>query len=937
MIFLRSLFFVGLLFITTTSFSIDENSKSFIDLNNHNDNDTDNVVPMHYDVKFSPYFKKNQEKHDIPKWFKTKIENYQAKGGFVFYGNLEVAINILHPTTKLKLNSSRSIFYVNVSLLKNGISDINLNTANYDVDTQICVLYFGDKLLHGNYTLKITFLNAINNTENIISPLNNILQTKFKQNWWPDAIHFQAIGARRLFPCWDNPKIKATFRISIIHDQEHQVFSNMPIQKEEIYIYEENETKIYMWTSYFDISPAISTDIVTLVITPTRFSYFRTDKIIFWRKENEFHKDILFALIVAKEIISQYEVKWGKLKIPVVQFVAIFGLLYDNQNWGLVLNRETNIMYDENLHSVAHKMKVAQLIGRGTIYQWFGNLSNPLRSSNLWFIDGLVLFAIDVIHDIEGYKNSEMLNLFIVQNQFESLRLDTHFFMEPLLAKANSSEINSLTLFSRYIKAPLILRLLQYLVTDEIFQKCIYQYLNEQAYWTTDIFWAFMQIAIDDSYSGHSIKQPIFHLRTIMDPWIRYKGYPVLKITRNYFEKSMNISVENYNSYIDHAFWIPVTYTSQIKSNFMNLKHPIYEQRLILMHSNQQSIQLIMNDNGWVIFNLQQVGYYRVNYDSKNWLKIANYLNSEEYTKIHVLNRAKIIDDAFYFMVEQQLDSSIFWNLTNYLGRETNYIAWYPMIKIFEYMSSVFPFSIREVQIIKYKIYKILRDLFRIIKYEENSEENDLTKSLRQEAIKWSCVLDDFECLDKAYDKLLDHIEKPETNKLLPWWKEWIYCKGLISANSSIWHKVVNISMSKEKINRSSEFLACASNKIMDEYIELIMFKKNENLSEIDIKHRLNSFLVIIAKHAKYDNVLSNILRNFNKLLLWDTNGIAIFIVIVNHVYSKEQLDEEMIVEYLYKKLLQWMFYVEYKLEMRLSEIERQMSYLEILSKKKKE
>ncbi|XP_050466711.1 glutamyl aminopeptidase-like isoform X2 [Cataglyphis hispanica] len=928
---------------------------------------------MHYDVKLRPYFKKDQERDEINKRFKTKIEDYQAKGSFVFYGNLEVTINILHPTTNLKLNSSRSILYLYGSLMKNGMSDIYSDNLKYDATSQHCVLYFNDMLLRGNYTLKITFLNAINNTENIISPLNNIQhQTKFEQNGWPDAIHFQAIGARRLFPCWDNPKIRATFRISIIHDQEHEVFSNMPIQKVEVYIHEENEKEIYMWTSYFIISPAISTDVVTLVITPTPFSYFRTEKIIFWQKEDKLHKNIQYALMVTKEIMSQYEVQWGKLKIPVVQFVAICGLLYDNYNWGLVLNRETNIMYDENLHSVAHKIKVARLIGRGTIYQWFGNLINPLWSSYLWFIDGLVLFAIDAIHAIEGYKNSEMLNLFIVQNQFESLRLDIHLFMEPLIAKANPFEINSLTLFSRYIKAPLILRMLQHLVTGEVFRKSIYQYLNEHEYSTSstpDDFWTIMQTAIDDSYEL-SIKQHMFPITMIIDPWTRYKGYPVLKITRNYSESSVNIAVENYNTYKDHVFWIPVTCTSQIEPNFENLKHPIYDRRLILMRSNQQPIQVTINDDGWLIFNLQQIGYYRVNYDSENWLKIAKYLNSNEYTKIHVLNRAKIIDDAFYFMVEQQLDSSIFWNLTSYFARETNYIAWYPMIKIFEYMSSVYPFSNKEVQNIKDKINEILRGLLGKIKYEENSKENDLIKCLRQEAIKWACILDDLECLEKAYDKLLEHIEKPETNKLLPWWKEWIYCKGLISANSSIWHKVVNISISKDKINRSSEFLACASNKIMDEYLELIMLKENEDLSEIDIKNRLKSFLVIIAKHAKYDNVLSNILRNFNKLISWDTNGIAIFIVIVNHVNSKEQLDEirkfteniiqsEVYKNYIknickkkkiffdkatfdayfhkYKNLVAHsILYAEHKLQMRLSEIERQMSYLEIISEKKK-
>lgn len=88
-------------------------------------------------------------------------------------------------------------------------------------------------------------------------------------------------------------------------------------------------------------------------------------------------------------------------------------------------------------------------------------------------------------------------------------------------------------------------------------------------------------------------------------------------------------------------------------------------------------------------------GYYRVNYDYKNWLKISHYLNNENHTKIHVLNRAQIIDDAFHFMIINQLNSSIFWNITKYLVKETDYVAWYPMFKALEYMSSIFPFTNR--------------------------------------------------------------------------------------------------------------------------------------------------------------------------------------------------------------------------------------------------
>jgi len=58
-----------------------------------------------------------------------------------------------------------------------------------------------------------------------------------------------------------------------------------------------------------------------------------------------------------------------------------------------------------------------------------------------------------------------------------------------------------------------------------------------------------------------------------------------------------------------------------------------------------------------------------------------------------------MIDDAFHLMMDRQLNISIFWELTKYLSQETDFVAWYPMIKVFEYMSTIFPFSIGSISI----------------------------------------------------------------------------------------------------------------------------------------------------------------------------------------------------------------------------------------------
>ncbi|XP_072750367.1 aminopeptidase N-like [Anoplolepis gracilipes] len=972
MAFLRMLFYGGLIFITTTAFLINESTEnSSITFNDH----FDDIIPVHYDVKLIPYFKEDEE-HEIFKyiWYNKYIEESQEKGNFVFYGELSAIIDISREITKIYLNSTALIILLS-GALTNDLSMYTVDLLNKTVDTNVkylflqypdcdnqnCILHFNETLSSGRYRLNTKFVTAIDNTENIITSLKTIVERgeSFKML---DVIHFQATGARRLFPCWDKPTSKATFNISIKHHRKYQVFSNMPGQEEETCKHEMHETETYMKWTCFNTTPPMSTYIVTLVISSIDFFKFEAEhsRIIIWRRPELDHMQ--FAEIIATGAMIILRHKWTELKIPKVQFVAIQSLLYDNENWGLLLNRETDIIYDKNLDSVAHKIKVAQLIGRKMAYQWFVNVINPFSSSELWLIDGLTtLYGIDAIDSIEVYKNSEMMDLFVVQVYYESLRLETH--NQSLIKEANFSENNAFSSFYRYVKAPLILRMLQYVITDKMLRRKVHEYLNIEfkSQSLLQSLWLTIEAFLSKLYTEKELMLP----STIVNDWMKSINYPVLKITRDFSnrENVYNVIIENYEILKKYAFWVPVTYVSQNNPNFGKLRMPLYDERLIVLSSSMPTCQVSVKDNGWIIFNLRQSGYYRVNYDPENWQKIAKYLNSAEYTKIHVLNRAKIIDDAFYFMINGQLNSFLFWNLTSYLGQETNYIAWYPMIKTFEYMSSIFPFADEKVKNIKEKIKNILANLLEKIKYEEDPEESDLTKCLRQEAIKWLCILGDPNCLIEAYLKLLRIVYKSNTNKLLPWWKEWIYCNGLKSMSKDL--RNVKEHLTKTYNNdRFLEFLACASNRIMEKYLESIMFKQNETYNKTQIKRNMISFLSIIAKHAKHDNVFLYILENFDKLKPRGVNGVVIFIVIINHVYAEEQLKkiknflENIIVTEAYKNyhkhmckknetltematveanfykydnlVKEWTSYADKKLDRRIHEIEKIKKYFKI-------
>lgn len=54
--------------------------------------------------------------------------------------------------------------------------------------------------------------------------------------------------------------------------------------------------------------------------------------------------------------------------------------------------------------------------------------------------------------------------------------------------------------------------------------------------------------------------------------------------------------------------------------------------------------------------------------------------------KIHVSNRAQLLDDAFSLAQVGQLDYEIVFKLTSYLSKETEYEPWYVATKYFKYI-----------------------------------------------------------------------------------------------------------------------------------------------------------------------------------------------------------------------------------------------------------
>ncbi|XP_029169200.1 aminopeptidase N-like isoform X2 [Nylanderia fulva] len=363
-----------------------------------------------------------------------------------------------------------------------------------------------------------------------------------------------------------------------------------------------------------------------------------------------------------------------------------------------------------------------------------------------------------------------------------------------------------------------------------------------------------------------------------MEDWASEKHCPLIKVALSYKLTGKIIVWVEYSDTLEIGY-VPVSYTTEISPDFNNFT----------MHFLPVSERFFFpfKKDGWVIFNIQQVGYYRVNYDDDNWRRISNYLNSDNYMKIHVLNRAQIIDDAFHLMIGSQLNCHIFWDLIKYLHREEDYVAWYPMFKAMEYMYGTFPWKEMVGNVtfrIKHALYKVLEK----IKYEEIDDTDELRICLRQEATRWACFLGDYVCMREAKNKLVHHLQNHTKHKLLPWWQEWTYCNGLmITNNKTIWRLVYDIGY--EKFNpKFIQYLTCPDNAYMTrDYLRFKSITERENQYVLTY-----SLLHIITRHAKDQNTLFFILDDLLQVKPKHVDITAAIIIIINNVYSVNRIQQ---------------------------------------------
>ena len=458
---------------------------------------------------------------------------------------------------------------------------------------------------------------------------------------------FEAADARRAFPCWDEPAIKATFDVSLLVEKHMTAISNMPEKSKN-----NVNSKVLV---EFQRTPIMSTYLLYLGVGEFEFlqDKLRNIKIrVITTKGNK--KKARLSLELTKKFLSEYEKYFGiKYPLPKLDMLAIPDFAAGAmENWGAITFRETILLYDPKTSSTRTKQYIAEVISHEIAHQWFGNLVTMKWWNDLWLNESFATFMATKIVD-RFYPEWDYWDQFLDDAMNTAMSLDSLKTSHPIDVNVNHpSEIREIFDSISYDKGGCILRMLEHFVGEKNFQKGLQKYLTKHQYDNaqgSDLWNAIGQVS----------KQPIDKM---MKTWINQVGFPLLEVKRNTSTLTLKQSrflLEGDKNPSKKTWSIPLV----IEEGNQRMKK--------LMTKKSEKIHLKNKDRNFII-NSGRTGFYRIQYDKETLENLS--LLIEEKVLDHV-DRWSLQNDYFAQAVSGKKNIQEYLDFTSAYYDEDNYIS----------------------------------------------------------------------------------------------------------------------------------------------------------------------------------------------------------------------------------------------------------------------
>ena len=311
---------------------------------------------------------------------------YIIPDNFTIKGEVHIDVDITSATSNLTVHvSDMDIHEGKVSVSLTDGSSVQVTGHGYDQERQFYIISLGQELAQTSARLSIFW------TGNLNDELSGFYRSSYTDQQgnkkYIATTQFEATDARRAFPCFDEPAMKAVFQVNLGRLPEMTSISNMPIQEAGVPIGDTG----YVWDVYQD-SVKMSTYLLAFIVSD--FVYRTSDPLPnevefrIWSREGA-EDQTQWASQIGPLVLAYYEEYFNvSFPLPKQDMIAIpdfsAGAM---ENWGLITYRETALLYQEGVSSLSDKEYVAIVVAHELAHQWFGttNFVSSVVFSNIFF------------------------------------------------------------------------------------------------------------------------------------------------------------------------------------------------------------------------------------------------------------------------------------------------------------------------------------------------------------------------------------------------------------------------------------------------------------------------------------------------------------------------------------------------------------------------
>ncbi|GFS36244.1 glutamyl aminopeptidase [Trichonephila inaurata madagascariensis] len=340
------------------------------------------------------------------------------------------------------------------------------------------------------------------------------------------------------------------------------------------------------------------------------------------------------------------------------------------EHWGLITFREAYLLYDPEKSSIQSQQSTADLAAHEMAHMWFGNLVTMEWWDDLWLNEGFATYMKYKGVD-EQHPEWNALSKFVTNDLHIAMKLDSFANSHPIVQPVfHPDEITELFDKISYAKGASILRMLEFFIGQENFRNGISNFLKKHKYKnakTADLW---------EELSNTSGLQGNRSISSIMKTWTEQMGFPYVTI-RKYqnsttfvakqerFLKNVQRQKRQAESVHKYIWSIPLSYITNDGKN-----------GIVWIHDDKETEFTIPTQNlEWVKFNVNQTGYYLVNYEPDGWKKLTDLLLTN-YEVLTPEDRASLLFDSFFLGQAGIIETDIFLTMTKYLKKETHVIPW---------------------------------------------------------------------------------------------------------------------------------------------------------------------------------------------------------------------------------------------------------------------